>query len=170
MISDIKNEIVNIIDSKNECNISLREYLIRILHISKDYSTNTRISSSKFIDILNKAFTIILNTHSNYEQQYKLKPPIINLQDSNFEVLRETILFQINELDCMEKDESLLRNKMSYFGVDSPNGNRWYNFDPLTYLECASSWLVDYYGEDMHMNFINWGLFARFLEMGRLYE
>lgn len=99
-----------------------------------------------------------------------MEPPIINEQDSNYEVLKETILFQINDLGCMEKDKSILRDEMIYFGVDSPNGNRWYNIDPLTYLECASSWLEDYYGEDMHMNFIKWGLFARFLEMGRLYE
>lgn len=24
-----------------------------------------------------------------------------------------------------------------YFGIDAPGGSRWYNFDLLTYIECA---------------------------------
>ncbi|WP_459195476.1 hypothetical protein [Wukongibacter baidiensis] len=98
------------------------------------------------------------------------EPQEIDDQDNNFQVFKDTILFQINDLNCMEKDEGILNNDLIYFGVDSPTGNRWYNFDPLTYLECASAWLEDCYGEDNHIEYISWGLFARFLKMGRLYE
>src|SRR5262249_41439349 len=31
-----------------------------------------------------------------------------------------------------------LDDGMRAFGVDAPSGNRWYNFDPPTYLECAT--------------------------------
>jgi hypothetical protein len=26
---------------------------------------------------------------------------------------------------------------LRYFGINSPRGSRWYNFDPCTFLECA---------------------------------
>jgi hypothetical protein len=30
-----------------------------------------------------------------------------------------------------------LENEYRYFGIDSPTGFRWYNFDPCSYLECG---------------------------------
>jgi len=47
-----------------------------------------------------------------------------------------TILDQIVDLHEMQ-DAGILANEHRYFGVDSPRGSRWYNFAPLTYLECA---------------------------------
>lgn len=169
MIKDIKKEISDIIHRQGKSNISLKEYLLGILHIAKDYDVK-RINILEFIRILDKAFTIPANSNISVEQHHITKPPINDEQDDGFEIFKDTIFFQINDLNCMESDESMRRNELIYFGVDSSNGNRWYNFDPLTYLECASAWLGDYYGEDMYMEYISWGLFARFLEMGRLYE
>lgn len=34
-------------------------------------------------------------------------------------------------------DAGVFEDKYRYLGSDSPRGTRWYNFDPLTYLECA---------------------------------
>ena len=31
-----------------------------------------------------------------------------------------------------------LADDQRYFGIDSPRGGRWYNFDPAGYLECAT--------------------------------
>jgi len=47
-----------------------------------------------------------------------------------------TILGQIVDLHEMER-AGTLANDLRYFGVDAPRGSRWYNFDPLTFLECA---------------------------------
>lgn len=47
-----------------------------------------------------------------------------------------TILFQIVELRAMSEDGTL-ENKYRYFGVVSPSGGTWYNFDVVTYLECG---------------------------------
>ena len=30
-----------------------------------------------------------------------------------------------------------MADKYRYFGLNSPSGAYWYNFDPLTYLECG---------------------------------
>jgi hypothetical protein len=34
-------------------------------------------------------------------------------------------------------EQGILNNELRYFGTDSPRGQRWYNFDPCTFLECA---------------------------------
>lgn len=42
-------------------------------------------------------------------------------------------------VDLREMSEGgQLANKLRYFGIDSPRGSRWYNFDVCTYLECAT--------------------------------
>lgn len=34
-------------------------------------------------------------------------------------------------------EQGILADEERYFGIDSPRGQRWYNFDPCTFLECA---------------------------------
>ncbi len=35
------------------------------------------------------------------------------------------------------KEQGILDHEYRYFGIDSPRGHRWYNFDPQTFLEYA---------------------------------
>lgn len=170
MIINIKSKIENIIETNKNCNISLKEYLIGILYNSKDFNMKNGIGISDFLTILDKAFSKVPDSSFHDEIQLSKKPPMIDEEDGNYDTLKDTLFFQINDLTCIEKDDSLINNQLKYFGIDSPNGNRWYNFDPFTYLKCASSWLVDYYGETSHIDYISWGMFANFLEMGRSYE
>jgi hypothetical protein len=46
------------------------------------------------------------------------------------------ICYQIADLQRMA-DDGTLSQPDRYFGVTSPSGARWYNFDPLGYLECG---------------------------------
>src|SRR5262249_30503299 len=48
------------------------------------------------------------------------------------------VLRKIVDLHEME-EQSLLRNELRYFGIDSPRGSRWYNFEPCSFLECAAA-------------------------------
>jgi hypothetical protein len=42
--------------------------------------------------------------------------------------------------DLREMDQAgTLRDEMRYFGKDAPSGSRWYNFDPCTFIECATA-------------------------------
>lgn len=52
-----------------------------------------------------------------------------------------TILFQITDLRRMD-DEGIIDDDERYFGLTSPSGAHWYNFDPVTYLECGVRGLV----------------------------
>jgi hypothetical protein len=47
------------------------------------------------------------------------------------------VLRQIVDLHEM-KEFGVTDSKLKYFGMDSPRGQRWYNFDPCTFLECAT--------------------------------
>ena len=76
--------------------------------------------------------------------------------------------FQISELHKMRHKQ--LRNDMRYFGIDSETGNRWYNFDPVTNLECGARCMLDG-GDDSEKEFnVSWQTLGELLEMGRTYE
>jgi hypothetical protein len=96
------------------------------------------------------------------------------------------ILFQIADLRRMA-DAGQLEDKWRYFGIDSPSGERWYNFDPLTYLECGIRGVLGGYEESevivlvsragqsanspvYKVDELGWGGFAGILECGRIYE
>jgi len=102
-----------------------------------------------------------------------------------------TIFSQIIDLRDM-RDTGILVNEHRYFGVDAPRGGRWFNFDPLTYLECAvegtfGGWQPgDSTGrgyvsaknlelEDLEMPIfdiarVSWDQFADFLRAGQSFE
>lgn len=77
-----------------------------------------------------------------------------------------TLQFQIADLvrmrNCRPSDAG------DYFGRNSPDGHDWYNFDTVTYLECALAGISDNAGDEPLA--AGWRNFALFLELGRLYE
>ena len=78
-----------------------------------------------------------------------------------------TLLFQIADLRRMQG--GALEDEWGDFGVDSPTGNSWYNFEPLSYLECALAG-ISANNVDGHSLTPGWRPFAWFLELGRIYE
>jgi hypothetical protein len=43
---------------------------------------------------------------------------------------------QIQDLREMAENNQL-DGEYIYYGINAPSGNRWYNFDPCTYIECG---------------------------------
>ena len=78
------------------------------------------------------------------------------------------IQFQISELHKMKGRQ--LEDEMRYFGIDSETGNRWYNFDPMTNLECGARCILDSNKEGEQVFIANWQVLGELLEMGRIYE
>lgn len=165
----ISSNILSIINNNSNNTISLKDYLIGIMYNAMKYNKKEVISGSEFITIINDAFEVVPNNNFINQEEVTKEPPEIDERESNFELLRDVLLFQIYDLGCMEREKNL-DNELNFFGMDSPNGNRWYNLNPSLYLECAMAWLENYYGRDMSIESISWKMFARFLEMGRLYE
>lgn len=59
-----------------------------------------------------------------------------SLRDKDEPTWEETLLGQIVDLSQM-KTAGTLEDKERYLGANAPSGARWYNYDPLTYLECG---------------------------------
>jgi hypothetical protein len=59
------------------------------------------------------------------------------VESSGFAKVAAILRAQIEDLAAMDRTGQL-RDEMRYFGSDAPSGARWYNFDPLTYLECGA--------------------------------
>ncbi len=76
--------------------------------------------------------------------------------------------FQIAELHKMKGKQ--LDNDMRYFGVESETGNLWYNFDPMTNLECGASCMLNSQADEDGEFKVSWQTLGELLEMGRIYE
>jgi len=92
-------------------------------------------------------------------------------READFTCVKSEILFLIAEL---HRTQNPGQDKMKYFGVVSPTGHSWYNWDPFTYLECAMAGLISHLQAGLLKRFdgsrCNWSLLAFLLEMGRIYE
>ena len=109
-----------------------------------------------------------------------------DIADAGFAGWQDTILWQIVDLRDMDK-AGMLRNEQRYFGIDAPRGNRWYNFDPMTYLECAAAGTFGgFHAGDpggrmkfdsttpddptVEIPLVGWDGFTHFLRAGAFYE
>ena len=80
----------------------------------------------------------------------------------------EVIKFQLAELSRM-RASGQLADESKFFGIVSPSGHGWYNFDPFSLLECGARGLMDHAGEDAPVRG-GWEMLGELLEMGRTYE
>lgn len=80
----------------------------------------------------------------------------------------EVIKFQLAELSRM-RASGQLADDSKFFGIISPSGHGWYNFDPFSLLECGARGLMDHAGEDAPVRG-GWEMLGELLEMGRTYE
>ena len=80
----------------------------------------------------------------------------------------EVIKFQLAELSRM-RASGQLADESKFFGIVSPSGHGWYNFDPFSLLECGMRGLMDHAGEDAPVRG-GWEILGELLEMGRTYE
>jgi hypothetical protein len=84
-------------------------------------------------------------------------------------ILKHTILFQIADLHRLKGNQ--LVDPHRYFGVRSPTGNDWYNFEARDYLERGTGIAIANRGDDdVPFEGCDWVALAGILELGRLYE
>jgi len=80
----------------------------------------------------------------------------------------EVIKFQLAELGRM-RASGQLADESKFFGIVSPSGHGWYNFNPFSLLECGARGLMDHASEDAPVRG-GWEMLGELLEMGRTYE
>lgn len=164
---------------------SLEEYL-RSLWWIVSYSKDEKLSIEQFIKWLELAFT---EKPPPFDREWVLRRTKANddLDLVDYYDWEDTILYQIVDLRQMAA-AGILDNEFRYYGVDAPRGSRWFNFDPLTYLECAIRGTFGGYIEEevivlvpsptgesadssiFEITDFSWGDFIWMLECGRCYE
>lgn len=91
-----------------------------------------------------------------------------SLEDIGIYYTIAVLQFQIAELHKMKGKQ--LNDEGRSFGIDSETGNRWYNFDPHSILECGMRCYLDYCEDDEQEFEVSWQTLGDLLEMGRIYE
>jgi hypothetical protein len=189
---EFRSAVLAITDKQEGENIdSLENHLLSLWAVIKKYEKH-KPTYSLFANILAEAFDTLpckfdeqwLNYENDifwdYQNDSFVLQEYINgewiITESNvndFEILKHIILFQISDLHRMNSGQ--LNHPYRYFGIDSPTGNRWYNFDVVTYWECATAGMEACLDEPDHprkksFDTCTWATLAKLLQLGQSYE
>jgi hypothetical protein len=141
---DLYLAIAQLIQEHKLTSRSLEAYLRSLWLLASEHQALPGFSAAAFFDILNRTFSASVPPFNEvWRQQYNED----NDDLSGYAAWQATILRQIVDLREMD-EQGILKDKYRYFGINSPRGQRWYNFDPGTFLECAmagtySGWQPD---------------------------
>jgi hypothetical protein len=111
---------------------ALERYLCALWGLARELRDARGFCLDDFAELLEKA----LDADAGEPDLQRLEANDDAEPSSGYEAWERAILRQIRDLrDMAEAD--ILTDDQRYFGVTSPRGGRWYNFDPLTFLECG---------------------------------
>jgi hypothetical protein len=132
---DLYLAIADLIGRQRSCTRSLEEYLAALWNLARVHRERPGLLVDEFFKILCKGFTAPAPPfdeawRSQYDRDYANLP--------GFAGWEARILRQLVDLREMA-EQGLLDDEQRYFGIDSPREERWYNFDPCTFLECATA-------------------------------
>ncbi|WP_313185915.1 hypothetical protein [Sphingobacterium siyangense] len=167
-------------------NRELETYLLSLLKLVEQ-EKNQNLTADLLLNLLQQAFTaepeefnpewlnilkapdenIISKKFTNPETNASIDKSIVS-DKSGIDYSIAVLQFQISELHKMNGKQ--LNEEMRYFGIDSETGNRWYNFDPMTNLECGVRCILDSEEDEVKEFIVSWQTLGELLEMGRIYE
>ena len=168
---------------ENAPNRSLEAYLSALWKLASTERPETP-TIEQFVHWVEAAFH---QEAPSFDQQWLEIDVTYGRDYDTFDDWESLILYQIADLHRM-KEAGVFENEYRYFGIESPSGAYWYNFDPLTYLECAIRGKYGGYeaeevivvippaeGESAdspiyEITSFTWKEFADMLEMGQFYE
>ena len=130
---DVYLAVAKLSEQGRESLRTLEEYLRSLIRAIQPYENVAYLTSTQFTDVLAQALVgDALPFDPVWESNYNK-----NIEDTGFDSWRATIRRQVVDLRDMAA-AGTFENTMRYFGVTSPRGTLWYNFDIGTYLECAA--------------------------------
>jgi hypothetical protein len=163
----------------------LEEYLRALWHLGSTHRTSGDFSLSWFAHLLKFALS---GEAPPFDPAWRARAEEQIENPSGCQQWEQTVLTQIIDLHEMEA-AGTLASEYRYFGVDAPRGNRWYNFDAMTYLECAAAGTFGGWQPDdatgraytpganteveepiIEISSVTWRQFANFLCNGQEYE
>jgi hypothetical protein len=121
---------------------SLEKYLSSLWSLVSQ-ERDVALTPEKIIEWLGRAF---VTAAPDFNPDW-LRRASYSEEACDFDNWENVIIYQIGDLRCMD-EAGMLADEYRYFGIDSPRGSRWYNFDPLSYLECGVRGALGGYAED----------------------
>ena len=114
---------------------SLEHYLHTVLAASFEYSKDDGVTLDQLMTMLRAGFEREVPTHD-------VVPMPLRDADFGFKRWFSIAARQIRDLREM-RVSGALEDPMRYFGIEGPNGETWYNFDPVGFLECGAAGYFD---------------------------
>ncbi len=130
---DLYVEIEHLTEQYRPSSRTLEEYLRAMLQLSHQFTNHESLSLQDFYGLICESFTA---DPAEFNEDWRDQYDLLSNRSFNFWGWQATLIRQIVDLHEM-KETGILDDEYRYFGVDSPRGSRWYNFDPAGYLECG---------------------------------
>jgi hypothetical protein len=119
-------------DRQTDNDRSLELYLSALVRLAQQYSSQATLSLTQFYSLIRDAFDA---KPLPFDETWR-NPDDFIPDNSSFERWRSIAIAQVVDLHEMS-ETGILAHEQRYFGVTSPRGSLWHNFDPVGYLECA---------------------------------
>ncbi|MDB5338793.1 MAG: hypothetical protein JWN70_4412 [Planctomycetaceae bacterium] len=145
---------------------TLEHYLLALVNLTRSLETRTGLLTAEFYGLLSDAFEA---PPMDFDESWSTAYESSKADGVGYRGWLSTAIRQIIDLREMEACGTLA-NEHRWGGIDSPRGDRWFNFDPASYLECAiagTGWDEPQSDELLE---ISWEMFADFLYLGQTYE
>ena len=151
---------------------SLEDYLCALYGLAIQHRHLSEIPVELLLRFMREAFHVEpLPYHLKWADSFSVDTSEL----SDFDVFAHSIQRQIVELREMA-ESGTLDHQFRYFGIKSPRGNNWYNFDPKSIVMCAMQgcfhcWPISGTPEEgVKFSTFSWGWLAWFFEVGQVYE
>jgi hypothetical protein len=146
---------------------SLQEYLRALLGLLRVHRHDTP-SYALFTRLLRTAF---FSHPIPFEEQWLAytHAPDPKEASAGVDYVERMLLYQIADLQLMAR-QGQLDDRYRNFGIASPTGNYWYNFDTPQFLECAAAGLRDRRDRPSYAGGPQWAELADALWFGQHYE
>jgi len=123
---DLYRFIADLVKQHSGSRLSLEEYLENLRRVGHELRAREAIAPTGFAELLRAAF----------ERAPDVVAPS-GAATAGYLAWEQRIDAQLRDLAEMKRCGTL-DNEYRYFGVTAPGGGMWFNFDPRTYLECAT--------------------------------
>jgi len=131
---DLYVAVADLIAQNRECEPPLEEYLRALLAAGRSRREQPFLSADELLELLAGAFTF---PAVPFDESWRSRYAEDRENRSGFDGWEARLLRQIVDLrEMMER--GILQDEHRYFGIASPRGQQWFNFDPCTFLECAT--------------------------------
>lgn len=160
---DLYKSIAELISRQKGTSCTLEQYLCTLLISSAKFRHKEDIALIEFFELLVEGFQA-RNTSPSLDEECPegVVPAYLEWQ--------AMICRQITDLRQMA-EAGLLKRDDRYFGLSAPSGRYWYNFDPLSFLECAAAGSLGGWeeGDDTGRQFVP-GMVVAYDDSGKLVE